>query len=151
MFKGKLFVFSVNIGRKVSVPDKIVSVNWTVYLRGVRFLLCSKFAPRCCVCNQVIVPKSDNEESVRIVAMDRSFHPQCYKCEVNIGNKLCGGVKLAARFVETLHNSYWYRKVNATACFSSGLNQSGLSPVHQLVEGKSVTTRYISQGSSYIQ
>jgi hypothetical protein len=40
-----------------------------------------KFAPRCCVCNLPIMPSSGSEETVRIVAMDKSFHTNCYKCE----------------------------------------------------------------------
>ena len=41
-----------------------------------------KFAPRCCVCEQPIMPETGSEEAVRIVAMDRNFHPHCYKCQV---------------------------------------------------------------------
>nr|XP_002730765.2 PREDICTED: lipoma-preferred partner homolog isoform X1 [Saccoglossus kowalevskii] len=40
-----------------------------------------KFAPRCSVCHQPIMPEPGQEETVRIVAMDRSFHVSCYKCE----------------------------------------------------------------------
>ncbi|XP_077998473.1 uncharacterized protein LOC144451487 isoform X2 [Glandiceps talaboti] len=40
-----------------------------------------KFAPRCTVCQQPIMPEPGQEETVRIVAMDRSFHVSCYKCE----------------------------------------------------------------------
>ncbi|XP_033641825.1 lipoma-preferred partner homolog isoform X2 [Asterias rubens] len=40
-----------------------------------------KFAPRCSVCLQPIMPESGQEETVRIVALDRSFHVGCYKCE----------------------------------------------------------------------
>ncbi|XP_017777615.1 PREDICTED: thyroid receptor-interacting protein 6 isoform X2 [Nicrophorus vespilloides] len=40
-----------------------------------------KFAPRCCVCVQPIMPEAGQEETVRVVALDRSFHIQCYKCE----------------------------------------------------------------------
>ncbi|PIK38754.1 hypothetical protein BSL78_24404, partial [Apostichopus japonicus] len=41
-----------------------------------------KFAPRCSVCLQPIMPSPGEEETVRIVALDRSFHVGCYKCEV---------------------------------------------------------------------
>lgn len=41
----------------------------------------SKFAPRCCVCQTPIVPEPGQEETVRVVAMDRSFHVHCYRCE----------------------------------------------------------------------
>ncbi|XP_071819688.1 lipoma-preferred partner homolog isoform X2 [Apostichopus japonicus] len=40
-----------------------------------------KFAPRCSVCLQPIMPSPGEEETVRIVALDRSFHVGCYKCE----------------------------------------------------------------------
>lgn len=40
-----------------------------------------KFAPRCCVCKQPIMPESGQEETVRVVALDHSFHVQCYRCE----------------------------------------------------------------------
>ncbi|XP_014224949.1 lipoma-preferred partner homolog [Trichogramma pretiosum] len=40
-----------------------------------------KFAPRCCVCKEPIMPKPGEDETVRVVALDRSFHIQCYKCE----------------------------------------------------------------------
>ncbi|XP_035696607.1 thyroid receptor-interacting protein 6-like isoform X3 [Branchiostoma floridae] len=40
-----------------------------------------KFAPRCSVCHEPIMPEPGQEETIRIVAMDRSFHVGCYKCE----------------------------------------------------------------------
>ncbi|KAH9409712.1 E3 ubiquitin-protein ligase NRDP1 [Tyrophagus putrescentiae] len=40
-----------------------------------------KFAPRCSVCNEPIVPEPGKTETVRVVALDRSFHVTCYKCE----------------------------------------------------------------------
>ncbi|XP_017463611.1 PREDICTED: uncharacterized protein LOC108357005 isoform X2 [Rhagoletis zephyria] len=40
-----------------------------------------KFAPRCCVCMEPIMPESGEDETVRVVALDRSFHFECYKCE----------------------------------------------------------------------
>ncbi|XP_056156317.1 thyroid receptor-interacting protein 6 isoform X1 [Lampris incognitus] len=40
-----------------------------------------KFAPRCSVCGQAIMPEPGQEETVRIVALDRSFHVNCYICE----------------------------------------------------------------------
>ncbi|XP_067628713.1 lipoma-preferred partner isoform X2 [Eurosta solidaginis] len=40
-----------------------------------------KFAPRCCVCKEPIMPELGEEETVRVVALDRSFHFECYKCE----------------------------------------------------------------------
>ncbi|MGH0179373.1 UNVERIFIED_CONTAM: hypothetical protein FKN15_001386 [Acipenser sinensis] len=40
-----------------------------------------KFAPRCSVCSKAIMPERGQEETVRIVALDRSFHVNCYMCE----------------------------------------------------------------------
>lgn len=40
-----------------------------------------KFAPRCCVCELPIMPEEGEEETLRVVALDRSFHVRCYKCE----------------------------------------------------------------------
>ncbi|XP_070609953.1 lipoma-preferred partner [Erythrolamprus reginae] len=40
-----------------------------------------KFAPRCSVCKDPIMPAQGQEETVRIVALDRDFHVQCYRCE----------------------------------------------------------------------
>ncbi|XP_076871219.1 lipoma-preferred partner isoform X2 [Brachyhypopomus gauderio] len=45
-----------------------------------------KFAPRCSVCQGPIMPAPGQEETVRIVALDRDFHVQCYRCED------CGGL-----------------------------------------------------------
>lgn len=43
-----------------------------------------KFAPRCSVCKEPIMPAPGQEETVRIVALDRDFHVHCYRCEVSI-------------------------------------------------------------------
>ncbi|XP_014675431.1 PREDICTED: lipoma-preferred partner homolog isoform X2 [Priapulus caudatus] len=40
-----------------------------------------KFAPRCAMCHQPIMPEQGQEETVRIVALDKSFHINCYRCE----------------------------------------------------------------------
>ncbi|KAG8515820.1 Lipoma-preferred partner, partial [Galemys pyrenaicus] len=45
-----------------------------------------KFAPRCSVCKDPIMPAPGQEETVRIVALDRDFHVHCYRCED------CGGL-----------------------------------------------------------
>jgi hypothetical protein len=41
-----------------------------------------KFAPRCHACHRPILPIVGQEETVRIVALDRSYHIDCYRCEV---------------------------------------------------------------------
>ncbi|CAJ0958693.1 unnamed protein product, partial [Mesorhabditis belari] len=40
-----------------------------------------RYAPRCAVCTAPIVPREGEKESVRVVAMEKSFHPECYRCE----------------------------------------------------------------------
>ncbi|KAK6026750.1 LIM domain protein, partial [Ostertagia ostertagi] len=40
-----------------------------------------KFAPRCDVCNKPIIAKEGEKEATRYLAMGRSFHPECFKCE----------------------------------------------------------------------
>ncbi|XP_076034079.1 uncharacterized protein LOC143020948 [Oratosquilla oratoria] len=40
-----------------------------------------KFAPRCSVCAEPIMPEPGQDETVRVVALDRSFHVNCYRCE----------------------------------------------------------------------
>ncbi len=41
-----------------------------------------KFAPRCYVCLRPILPINGQEETIRIVALDRNYHIDCYRCEV---------------------------------------------------------------------
>ncbi|VDP51615.1 unnamed protein product [Soboliphyme baturini] len=40
-----------------------------------------KYAPRCAICHEPIIPPEGSQESMRVVAMDKSFHLDCYKCE----------------------------------------------------------------------
>ena len=40
-----------------------------------------RFAPKCSVCKSPIMPEPGVEETVRVVALDRSFHVKGYKCE----------------------------------------------------------------------
>ncbi|KAG7456863.1 hypothetical protein MATL_G00240320 [Megalops atlanticus] len=49
-----------------------------------------KFAPRCSVCKEPIMPAPGQEETVRIVALDRDFHVHCYRCE-DCGSPLSEG------------------------------------------------------------
>ncbi|RXM91175.1 Thyroid receptor-interacting protein 6 [Acipenser ruthenus] len=49
--------------------------------RAVKHVWPWKFAPRCSVCGKAIMPERGQEETVRIVALDRSFHVNCYMCE----------------------------------------------------------------------
>ncbi|XP_069506412.1 zyxin isoform X2 [Ambystoma mexicanum] len=40
-----------------------------------------KYAPRCSVCGEPIMPETGKEETVRVVALEKNFHMKCYKCE----------------------------------------------------------------------
>jgi len=42
-----------------------------------------KFAPRCYACHRAILPINGQEETTRIVALDRNYHIDCYRCEVS--------------------------------------------------------------------
>lgn len=61
-----------------------------------------KFAPRCAVCNQPIVPRDGEKEAVRVIAMEKSFHPTCYKCE-DCGLQLSSKVDGAACYPLNSH------------------------------------------------
>ncbi|XP_067933815.1 uncharacterized protein [Watersipora subatra] len=39
------------------------------------------FAPKCASCKQSIVPINGSEETVRVVALDKDYHVDCYHCE----------------------------------------------------------------------
>ncbi|EJD73815.1 CBR-ZYX-1 protein, partial [Loa loa] len=71
------------------VPFTVDSTN------KVHCVVCfhEKFAPRCAVCLKPIVPEEGQEESVRVVAMDKSFHVNCYRCEdcnIQLSSKIEG-------------------------------------------------------------
>ncbi|KAI4828336.1 hypothetical protein KUCAC02_022432, partial [Chaenocephalus aceratus] len=55
--------------------------KWVSLFEGGTNQSTRKFAPRCCVCSEPIMPAPGQEETVRIVALDRDFHVQCYRCE----------------------------------------------------------------------
>ncbi|XP_008181864.2 thyroid receptor-interacting protein 6-like [Acyrthosiphon pisum] len=40
-----------------------------------------KFAPKCSACKLPIKPEVGQDETIRFVALDRSFHVKCYRCE----------------------------------------------------------------------
>uniref|UniRef100_A0A1I7YGZ7 LIM domain-containing protein n=1 Tax=Steinernema glaseri TaxID=37863 RepID=A0A1I7YGZ7_9BILA len=40
-----------------------------------------KYAPRCAMCSRPIIPEAGEKDSVRVIAMDKSFHVGCYRCE----------------------------------------------------------------------
>ncbi|XP_013813587.1 zyxin isoform X2 [Apteryx mantelli] len=40
-----------------------------------------KYAPRCSVCSEPIMPEPGRDETVRVVALEKNFHMKCYKCE----------------------------------------------------------------------
>ncbi|KAI1728446.1 LIM domain-containing protein [Ditylenchus destructor] len=40
-----------------------------------------RFSPRCAVCLKAIAPSGNETEVARVIAMDRSYHVDCYRCE----------------------------------------------------------------------
>ncbi|XP_030634216.1 filamin-binding LIM protein 1 [Chanos chanos] len=41
-----------------------------------------KYAPQCSVCAQLIIPREDGTDSYTVECLGRSFHEDCYRCEV---------------------------------------------------------------------
>ena len=49
-----------------------------------KFYLCfiRIFAPKCAACGEGITPVEGTSDTVRVVAMEKDFHVDCYVCEV---------------------------------------------------------------------
>ena len=43
------------------------------------------FAPKCAACGEGITPVEGTSDTVRVVAMEKDFHVDCYVCEVRHG------------------------------------------------------------------
>ncbi|XP_026744462.1 lipoma-preferred partner homolog [Trichoplusia ni] len=69
-----------------------------------------RYAPRCARCREPIVPESGAEETVRIVALDKSFHVACYACE-DCGTSLCS--RQEGRGCYPLDDHLYCRECNA--------------------------------------
>ncbi|XP_028262392.1 filamin-binding LIM protein 1 [Parambassis ranga] len=41
-----------------------------------------KYAPQCSACNRLIIPKEDGTDSYTVECLGRSYHENCYRCEV---------------------------------------------------------------------
>ncbi|XP_073325413.1 filamin-binding LIM protein 1 isoform X1 [Pagrus major] len=41
-----------------------------------------KYAPRCNACSKLIIPKEDGTDSYNVECLGRSYHENCYRCEV---------------------------------------------------------------------
>ncbi|XP_070697008.1 filamin-binding LIM protein 1 [Pempheris klunzingeri] len=41
-----------------------------------------KYAPKCNACNQLIIPKEDGTDSYNVECLGRSYHENCYRCEI---------------------------------------------------------------------
>lgn len=68
------FSFHLQVSSFCQCPCSLSNQNYLSVFR--------KFAPRCSVCKEPIMPAPGQEETVRIVALDRDFHVHCYRCEV---------------------------------------------------------------------
>lgn len=75
-----------------------------------------KYAPRCSVCGEPIMPEQGQEETVRIVALDRSFHVNCYICEVS---QLCLQLNQTG-----LYNTKYQKHQDLLICYFRGLRVS---------------------------
>ncbi|TMS40215.1 hypothetical protein L596_006619 [Steinernema carpocapsae] len=74
-------------------PQCFQCVNCLKCLDGIAFTVDShgavhcvdcfhdKYAPRCAICSRPIIPEDGEKDSVRVIAMDKSFHVGCYRCE----------------------------------------------------------------------
>ncbi|KHJ85783.1 LIM domain protein [Oesophagostomum dentatum] len=75
-----------------------------------------KFAPRCAVCNKGIIPQEGEKESVRVVAMDKSFHPNCYRCEdcgLLLSSKVCISHKVEGAGCYPLNSRLYCKTFNS--------------------------------------
>ena len=61
----------------------LISKCRSVHL-NILYLLFRIFAPVCNICNTSITPVEGTDETVRVVAMEKDFHVDCYVCEVSI-------------------------------------------------------------------
>lgn len=77
LFHPKCFVCSVCGQCLDGIPFTVDATNNVYCVKDFNY----KYAPKCGVCDQPIIQDNDSKENLRIVAMDKSFHPKCYKCE----------------------------------------------------------------------
>lgn len=77
-----------------------------------------KYAPRCSVCGEPIMPEPGQEETVRIVALDRSFHVNCYVCEVSFPNQ----ADLLAYIEEKLYEFPFFLRINYLKIRGKGIS-----------------------------
>lgn len=55
-----------------------------MYIKKIKknlYKILRRFSPRCAVCLKSIAPTENETEVARVIAMDRSFHIDCYRCE----------------------------------------------------------------------
>uniref|UniRef100_A0A8C4EK92 Filamin binding LIM protein 1 n=1 Tax=Dicentrarchus labrax TaxID=13489 RepID=A0A8C4EK92_DICLA len=43
-----------------------------------------KYAPKCNACKKLIIPKEDGTDSYNVECLGRSYHENCYRCEVGV-------------------------------------------------------------------
>jgi hypothetical protein len=82
-----------------------------------------KFAPRCCMCRNAIMPEQGKEETVRVVAMDKSFHVSCYKCEVSTWYYHAWVAMVMCCTPSTRHGQSLYSRHHWSNGVGDGLNQ----------------------------
>ncbi|CAD5212700.1 unnamed protein product [Bursaphelenchus okinawaensis] len=81
-----------------SCQKSLDGIPFTVSKENVAYCLdCyhERFSPRCAVCLKAIAPSANETEVARVIAMDKSYHVGCYKCE-DCGMQLNSKVEGAA-------------------------------------------------------
>ena len=82
------------------------------------FLLFSRiFAPKCAACGEGITPVEGTSDTVRVVAMEKDFHVDCYVCEVSI-------VSLMTQTTNNTCDTLYLKLTNTLTLY---LKSSGLS------------------------
>lgn len=59
------------------------------------------FAPKCAACGEGITPVEGTPDTVRVVAMEKDFHVDCYVCEVNKLTRCKNAASSASFFIFT--------------------------------------------------
>jgi hypothetical protein len=81
-----------------SCQKSLDGIPFTVSKENVAYCLdCyhERYSPRCAVCLKAIAPSGNEVEVARVIALDKSFHVDCYRCE-DCGLKLNSKVEGAA-------------------------------------------------------
>lgn len=93
------------------------------------FVDCRKYAPQCSACNLLIIPREDGTDSYTVECLGRSFHEDCYRCEVQ--NKIDTGWGSASAAWLNEWNSWCVCVYSKLQCVFPSVLKSPLSPSHR--------------------